>query len=96
MTAIFFKTFAMIFLMELGDKTQIALVTGASATAGKGHWAMLAGAVAALVISSALAVFIGAKIGKYLPQRAISAAAACVFIVFGLIYLKDAITGGGG
>ena len=95
MTSIFLKTFAMIFLMEMGDKTQIALVTGAPATSGRGHWMVLAGAVCALIVSSALAVFVGAKIGDHIPKRVISGIAACVFIVFGLIYLKDAVVGGG-
>ena len=93
MTDIFVKTFAMMFLMEFGDKTQIVLMTSASAAGGKGHWMILAGAVCALAVSSALAVFVGAKVGEHVPKRVIQGAAACVFIVFGLIYLKDAIRG---
>ena len=96
MIAIFMKTFAMMFLMEFGDKTQIALMTSASATgSGKGHWMILAGAVCALAVSSALAVFVGAKIGEHIPKRMIQAVAGCVFVVFGVIYLKDAVVGGG-
>jgi putative Ca2+/H+ antiporter (TMEM165/GDT1 family) len=91
MIQIFLKTFAVIFLAELGDKTQLAMMTGASTTDGNGHWAVFAGAAFALVVSSALAVFVGAKLGKLIPPRAIQAAAGCVFVVFGLIYLKGAI-----
>ena len=91
MLSLFFKTFVTIFLAELGDKTQFA--TMGLATEGKGHWVVFAGSALALVVSSALAVLLGAKLVKIAPQRVIQAIAGCLFIIFGIIYLKSALTG---
>ena len=91
MIQLFLKTFVMIFLAELGDKTQFATMTGASAAGGKDHWAIFAGSALALTVSSAIAVFVGAKLSAHVSPRTIKAIAGTVFIVFGLIYLREAI-----
>ena len=88
MINLFFKTFGVVFLAELGDKTQLTTMT--LATDGKSHWMVFAGSAFALVLSSAIAVLLGAKFGEYIPRRAIKIVAGCVFILFGILSLKDA------
>lgn len=82
------STFIVIFLAELGDKTQLAAMA-ASAGSNK-PFSVLIGASVALVLSSALAVAIGSFIGDHIPLRYIKIAAGVVFIIFGSLYLKDA------
>jgi len=83
-----FSTFIVIFLAELGDKTQLAAMA-ASAGSNK-PFSVLIGASVALILSSALAVAVGSFIGDHIPLKYIKIAAGIVFIVFGGLYLKDA------
>ena len=46
----------------------------------------------ALACSSAIAVFLGCQITRLVSPRTIKIVAGVVFIVFGLIYLKDAFS----
>lgn len=78
-------TFGMIFLAEMGDKTQIAAMTLAAES--KAPWSVLIGAAAALTIVSALGVLVGATIGHYLPMQWIKRAAAVAFIAIGALML---------
>jgi uncharacterized membrane protein len=83
-----FSTFLVIFLAELGDKTQLASM---AASAGSNQpFSVLTGAVLALTLSSAIAVAAGALFGKFIPIRYIKIAAGAVFILFGVLYFKDA------
>lgn len=82
------STFIVIFLAELGDKTQLAAM---AASAGSNRpFSVLIGASVALVLSSALAVVIGSFIGDHIPLRYIKIAAGVVFIIFGSMYVKEA------
>lgn len=82
------STFVLIFLAELGDKTQFAAMA-ASAGCNK-PMSVLLGASLALVLSTVLAVVVGSLIGSHIPVRYIKVAAGALFIVFGLLYLKEA------
>ena len=90
MLQIFFKTFTTIFFAELGDKTQLATMASASTVASQHHLIVFAASAAALVLSSAIAVLLGVKINKFVSPKTIQIIAGCVFIIFGLAYLKDA------
>ena len=59
------STFAVVFLAELGDKTQIA-VLGLAAT-GQSKLAVFTGAAAALVAASGLAVLLGEGLAHLVP-----------------------------
>lgn len=88
-TKLFISTFALIFLAELGDKTQLAaMATTASAQSGK--WTVFLAASAALVLSTLIAVLFGQALTKVVPEYVIKTAAAILFIVFGLFILRDA------
>jgi putative Ca2+/H+ antiporter (TMEM165/GDT1 family) len=81
----FITTFGVIFLAEMGDKTQLAAMTMAAQTGRP--WAVLMGAALALTCVSALGVGVGAVLGQYLPLDWIKRAAAVAFIVIGVLIL---------
>ena len=78
-------TFGVIFLAEMGDKTQLAAMTMAAQT--QRPWAVLIGASLALVCVSAIGVVVGGVVGQYLPLIWIKRAAAVAFIVIGVLIL---------
>jgi putative Ca2+/H+ antiporter (TMEM165/GDT1 family) len=75
-------TFSMIFLAELGDKTQLA--TFALAAENKTRLAVFIGSAAALVLTSLLAVILGSAIGRLVPENLIKVGAGAFFILLGL------------
>ena len=78
-------TFGIIFLAEMGDKTQLAAMTMAAQT--KKPWAVLIGASLALAAVSALGVIVGSVIGEYVPLEWVKRVAAVAFIVIGVLML---------
>ena len=78
-------TFGIIFLAEMGDKTQLAAMTMAAQT--KKPWAVLIGASLALAAVSALGVIVGSVIGEYVPLEWVKRIAAVAFIVIGVLML---------
>ncbi|HZT57457.1 MAG TPA: TMEM165/GDT1 family protein [Pyrinomonadaceae bacterium] len=80
-------TFGVIFLAEMGDKTQLAAMTMAAET--KKPLTVFVGAAVALACVSALGVAVGGLLGHYLPLEWIKRAAAVGFIVIGVLILLD-------
>lgn len=78
-------TFGIIFLAEMGDKTQIAAMTMAAEK--KRPWAVFLGASLALAAVSAIGVIVGSALGNYLPLEWIKRAAGFGFIVIGVLVL---------
>jgi len=78
-------TFGVIFLAEMGDKTQLAAMTMSAQT--QRPWAVLIGASLALACVSAIGVVVGAVLNQYLPLEWIKRAAAIAFIVIGVLIL---------
>lgn len=78
-------TFGVIFLAEMGDKTQLAAMTMAAQT--RKPWAVLIGASIALAVVSAIGVAVGGALGHYLPVIWIKRAAAIAFIAIGVLIL---------
>lgn len=93
MFPVFFKTFAMIFLAELGDKTQLAALS-ATASAPQAKWVIFAASALALAATSLLAVLCGDMIAR-IPnsEKVIKYVAGAVFIVFGVVSIAEAIKG---
>jgi Ca2+/H+ antiporter, TMEM165/GDT1 family len=75
-------TFGMVFLAELGDKTQIA--TFCFAAEGKSWLAVFVGSASALVLTSLLAVVMGCAATKLIPANHIKMGAGILFIVLGV------------
>jgi len=85
---LFFSTFALIFLAELGDKTQLASMAASAGT--RSPWSVFAGASFALVMSTLVAVLVGSTLNRFIPQFYIKSVAAIIFLVFGVILLVNA------
>ena len=86
---LFVSTFVLIFLAELGDKTQLA----AMAKSIEGRMTVFLAASLALVCSTLIAVLFGDALTRIIPEKYIQAAAAVLFIVFGGIMLFNVLSG---
>lgn len=78
-------TFGIIFLAEMGDKTQLAAMTMSAQT--KRPWAVFIGASLALAAVSAIGVLVGGVVGQYIPLEWVKRIAAALFIVIGVLML---------
>lgn len=76
------------FLAELGDKTMLATITLATREGLFGTWL---GSTVGMVAADALAIGLGALLGKNLPERAIRYGAAAIFVIFGVLLIIDAV-----
>jgi putative Ca2+/H+ antiporter (TMEM165/GDT1 family) len=75
-------TFGLVFLAELGDKTQLA--TFCVAAENKSWLSVFIGSAGALILTSLLAVATGCTISKYIPAQYIKIGAGVLFVVMGL------------
>lgn len=83
------STFALLFLAEMGDKTQLMAMTLAHRyRAGP----VIAGAFAAFALLNLLAVTVGEALFRYVPQRVILLIAGALFLVFAWRAWRDART----
>lgn len=78
---VFFTTFWMIFLAELGDKTQLATLTFAAE--GKSRLSVFLGSAGALALTSLLAVALGSVISRVIPESAMRIGPGVLFIILG-------------
>lgn len=78
-------TFGLIFLAEIGDKSQLVCMALA---ARYPHRPVLAGALAAFVLLNVLAVVFGAALAHWVPERLLAAVVAILFAVFGILSLR--------
>ena len=76
-------TFGIIFLAEMGDKTQLAAMTMSAQT--KKPWAVFIGSSLALAAVSALGVIVGGVLGEYIPLEWVKRGAAVAFIIIGVL-----------
>jgi putative Ca2+/H+ antiporter (TMEM165/GDT1 family) len=79
------STFGLIFLAEMGDKTQLAAITMVAKT--KAPWAVFIGASLALCAVSLMGVFAGTILVRYIPAEQLQKVAAMAFILIGLLML---------
>lgn len=82
-------TFCLIFLAELGDKTQLATMLMAAKSDSK--WTVFLGSALALAASSLMGVLAGSVITKYIPQSYIHYASGIAFIVIGILLISGRI-----
>ncbi|MGI6328774.1 MAG: TMEM165/GDT1 family protein [Dethiobacteria bacterium] len=81
----FITTFSLIFLAELGDKTQLSVLL--LAAQDRPIWGIFLGSAVALILTSLLGVFLGAILSRYLPPQYIQKGAGVAFIVIGFLLL---------
>jgi putative Ca2+/H+ antiporter (TMEM165/GDT1 family) len=79
------STFALVFLAELGDKTQIAIL--AMAASGSSRLLVFLGAAGALVATTALAVLAGETVARVVPEIWLRRAAGLGLVALGLLFL---------
>ena len=91
---IMWMTFSMVFLAELGDKTQLATFCLSADCDPK--LSVFVGSASALVLSALLAVFLGGTLSRYLPQHYIKIAAGLFFLAAGAWTLISAMRGAAG
>lgn len=85
---LFFSTFTLIFLAELGDKTQLAVMSQSASSSSK--WTVFAAGVLALSASTAIGVLAGDLIRKFVPdERVIKFVGGALFLVFGAVMLRE-------
>lgn len=82
---ILLTTFGVIFLAEMGDKTQLAAMTMAAQS--KKPWMVFIAAALALTAVSAIGVVAGSVLGDYFPIIWIKRVSAVAFIVIGVLIL---------
>ena len=84
----FLLSAGVIFLAELGDKTMLATVTLATTQGWFGTWL---GSTVGMVAADALAIGVGALLGRALPARVIRIGAACLFFFVGAWLLFEGV-----
>ena len=91
--ALLLRSFALVFLAELGDKTQLTTLGLASSAQGDSHpqFSIFLGSALALVCTSAIAAVFGAWISKHVPMQYVKLASAVLFFVFGVLLLREAL-----
>jgi len=79
---VLFTTFRMIFLAELGDKTQLA--TFSFAAESKSRLAVFLETAGALVLTSLLALVLGSGVSRLVPEDYIKIEVGALFVLLGL------------
>ncbi|MBI3289347.1 MAG: TMEM165/GDT1 family protein [Elusimicrobia bacterium] len=80
--------FATVFLMEMGDKTQLATMSLAAST--RKPWAVLLGGSLALVAVTGVSVVLGESLLRLAPERAVRRCSAVLLVAAGAwVWLKS-------
>lgn len=74
-----------IFLAEIGDKTQLAVMGGAAATQKPVE--VFIGAAVGLIVATAVGVLAGQLLGNFIPAKVLRSLGGVMFIGFGLWFL---------
>ena len=86
---LFLSTFLLIFLAELGDKTQLAVV--ALSAKEKSPLTIFISALFGFALATIIAIIIGTIGAKFLPIEIIQKIAAIAFIIIGVLILFNKI-----
>jgi putative Ca2+/H+ antiporter (TMEM165/GDT1 family) len=82
---IFGTAFLTLFLAELGDKTQLAVITMTASTESK--ISVFLGASLALIVVTGLGVLVGGVLSAWVPVEWLQRIVAVAFILIGLLML---------
>lgn len=85
MLKIMLSTFLLVFVAELGDKTQLTTMMLSAQSGSK--LAVFIGSSIALICASLLGVIVGGFLNKYIPTSLIQTASAVAFIIIGVLLL---------
>jgi len=81
----FLTTLVAFFLVEMGDKTQVATI--ALAARFQAVWAVAAGTTVGMMLANGSVVFAGSRLIERVPLKPIRIAAALLFIAIGAVML---------
>ncbi len=81
--------FGLLFLAELGDKTQLAVFT--LVTQHKQPWPIFIGASLGLILVTFLGAFFGSFVTRYVPASILQLSAGVLFLGIGIFVLKDSL-----
>ncbi len=81
------STFTLVFLAELGDKTQLTTLT--LATKSGAQLSVLLGALLALALSTIFSVVLSVGLCRVIPAAYINRVAGLIFIIIGIIILLN-------
>lgn len=85
MWKILFTSFGIMFLAEIGDKTQLAAISLAARY--RSPWIVFAGAAGAMVAATAIGIAIGSFLPSVIGETAVRFISGGLFILFGLLIL---------
>ncbi|SEF98284.1 Uncharacterized protein family UPF0016 [Caloramator fervidus] len=85
MLKIIFSTFLVVFLAELGDKTQLVTMLLSSKSTSK--IPVFLGASLALISTTLIGVLCGSFVEKYIPQNVLNLVSGIAFILIGIIII---------
>ena len=92
--AVIWEAFLLVFIAELGDRTQFATIVLATAPAFT-FAGLLAGTLAGHAAVTGVAVGCGKWIGQRIDERLLYRLSGGLFLAFGLLALRQALSGGG-
>ncbi|AUW93362.1 TMEM165/GDT1 family protein [Sulfobacillus sp. hq2] len=82
---VLFSTFGLIFFAELGDKTQLSVMTLSAQS--DSALSVFIGAALALSVSALLGVIFGEAITKLIPTQYIHLGAGAAFVILGFLLM---------
>ena len=85
MWKIFLTSFGIMVLAEIGDKTQLAVISLAGRF--RSPWIVFAGAALAMVVATAVGVAVGSFLPTVLGEKVVRYVSGGLFILFGLLIL---------
>ncbi len=85
------SSFSLIALMELGDKTQLAVVSLAAEYQAPAL--VFVGVMLAFAALTGLGVILGATISKWVPLKYVRIGSGLLFIIFGVLFIWSAASG---
>lgn len=80
---VFAATFAALFVAELGDKTQLAVITLTSKH--QAPWSVFLGATAALALVTLIGVVFGQALTAFVPESLLRKLASGLFVLLGVL-----------
>ncbi len=84
---LFLLSFSVVFLAELGDKTQLAALS--LSTSGKGGiWSVFIGSSLALVCSTAIACLCASFLDRFISPKVLNIGSSVLFILIGVYSLS--------
>lgn len=83
----FIATFSLVFLAELGDKTQLS--TMLMAAHNESIISVFLGASLALIANTVIGVYLGTIISRMLPLHYIHIGAGIVFLIIGMLLITQ-------